>query len=360
MWFNSWIQIDQEFPSTDEVLSADCRTRRVQGDADCDILITGLIHYSGGGWRSSIASRGLTGARKPFMFTQQDVLELNRTSWTYANRRFNERKGDFAQAIQNGHGPPEPFLDILTPRPTDNILQLLCNDGREAAAISHQTGAYIHGVDFSDDAISFATRLNQHLSLTNRFTVSEVYSYLSSGTPEKYDKILLTLGSLRWLPDLPAFFNLCSRWLLASGIITVWDFHPLPQCLDEDRRLINNYPLSPTSYKRGEGVRDYVGEQFDFHMFSRRPKQSNVFHNPHPVYISEYSCAHVVTAAIATRCFALTSYIEYPFSWEEKCCSWLVATPNGCYRAPPDVPVLPLTFALQFSLLESQRPGNHV
>lgn len=293
------------------------------------------------------------------MFIQQSALELNRTSWAFANRRFNEQKGDFAQAIKSGHGLPGPFLNILAPSPTDTILQLLCNDGREAAAIAYHTGAYIHGIDFSGDAINFAIRLNQHLSLANRFTVSEAYSYLSSGTPAKYNKILLTLGSLRWLPDLPTFFDLCSRWLSTSGVLTVWDFHPFSQCLDGNRRLVNNYPLNPTSYKRDEGVRDYVGEQLDFHMFSRQAKQLEVFRNPHPVYISEYSCAHVVTAAIATRCFTLTSYIEYPFSWEEKCCPWLVAAPHGCFSAPPDIPDIPLTFSLQFSLLESHGPDNH-
>lgn len=291
---------------------------------------------------------------------RQHLIELNRVSWEYTNQRFNQRKGDYVQAIQGGQSIPNSFLNMFDPRPTDTILQLLCNDGREAAVIAYQTGAQVHGVDFSINAINFAKNLNRHLSLANDFTVAEAYSYLSSSNPFKYDKILLTLGSLRWLPDLQAFFELCSQWLLPSGVLTIWDFHPLSQCLDADRRIVKGYPFNQFSYKRDEGVRDYVGGQLDFQMFSRQQGQSDVFKNPHPVYISEYSCANVITAAIATtKSFVLTSYQEYSFSWEEKCYPWLVAAPDGCYRSPPGIPDIPLTFILQFSLLDASRDGNH-
>lgn len=284
-----------------------------------------------------------------------DTFRVNSLSWSYANQRFNRRKGDYANAIRRGRNLPQPVLNILQPGRADAILHLLCNDGREAATVTYHSGAKVDGVDFSLDAIDFARRLNSALSQHNNFTNAEAHSYLVQRATSRYNKILLTLGSIRWLPDLPAFFKLCARRLPVGGHAVIWDFHPLVHCLDEHRELTRDYPVEPRFYRRHEGVRDYVGTGPEFSLFKRNSDKQPVFRNPHPVQFSEYSCAHLIDAALSQG-FALDKFEEYSFSWEERCFTWLLGMPDGTFSSPPGSPEIPLTFAVRLIL---RHPASH-
>jgi hypothetical protein len=274
-------------------------------------------------------------------------LAQNRVSWSYAIERFNRRKGDFAAAIRRGRNLPEPVLSTLDLGPADRVLHLLCNDGREAAALSFHTGARVDGVDFADDAVEFARTLNRSLRLANTFVAAEAYAFLEREPPTRYDKMLLTPGSIRWLPDLGRFFELCSAWLAPTGTLTVWDFHPLRLCLDSDRRLVQSYPLAPRSYERDEGVRDYAAQASDYLLFDRRAETGGSFRNPHRIHITEYGLGSIISAAVAGRRLVPTRLVELGFSWEQRCFDWLAAADDGTFAAPPDQPQIPLTFLLQ-------------
>lgn len=273
-------------------------------------------------------------------------LADNQASWSYANEHFNRRKGDFAGAIRQGRNLPSQVLDTLALSRTDRLLHLLCNDGREAAALSFHTGVHVDGVDFSEEAVRFARELNTSLSLTNDFIATEAYSFLEEGPTIRYDQVLLTPGSIRWLPDLRRFFELCTNWLSVNGLLTVWDFHPLRLCLDEDRRLVHSYPLSPRAYDR-EGIRDYAERGSDYVLFDRRADASQPFRNPHSAYVTEYGLSSIVEAALACHELHLTRFAELGFSWEQRCFAWLEADSDGVFTAPGGFPEVPLTFLLQ-------------
>lgn len=280
------------------------------------------------------------------MSQYRDRLANNQASWAFANDQFNRRKGDYAEAIRRGRNLPSQVLDALALSGTERILHLLCNDGREAAALSFHAGAHVVGVDFSEEAVRFARDLNVSLSLTNDFVAAEAYSFLEQGPTNWYDRILVTPGSIRWLPDLRRFFELCINWLSPSGLLTVWDFHPLRLCLDDDRRLINSYPLSPRSYER-EGIRDYAARRKDYVLFDRCADASQPFKNPHSVYVTEYGLSNVVEAALADHEVRLTRFTELGFSWEQRCFTWHESDAQGVFAAPAGFPAIPLTFLLQ-------------
>jgi hypothetical protein len=276
-------------------------------------------------------------------------LELNRKSWDFANSRFNRRKGDYASAIRSGAIPPLPIVKLLGLAENMTVLHLMCNDGREAAMLSHHTGASFHGVDFSIDAIVFARRLNDELGLSNTFEPTELHTFLSRPASRQFDLVLLTPGSVRWLPDLTYFFSRLGNWLSAEGEVCIWDIHPLPTCLDEHGTVVRNYPIRPTSYQRTDGVRDYVGQNDDFALLNRSPDQSLHFLNPLPVWFSEYSYSHVIEAAVRSGEFQLRSFKEFSFSWEEKLVPWLTVNAGGIYSVPSPWPEVPLTYWLRFA-----------
>lgn len=281
------------------------------------------------------------------MAQYQPYLALNQASWTFANERFNRRKGDFAAAIRRGKNLPSRVCAALGLTPADRVLHLLCNDGREAAALSFHTGARVDGVDFSDDAVRFARELNLALSLSNTFVAAEAYGFLEQQPPTGYGKILLTPGSLRWLPDLGRFFELCAAGMAPGATMTVWDFHPLRLCIDDDMRLAHSYPLSPRPYEREEGIRDFAVDGADYVLFDRVPEDAPAFHNPHRVYITEYGLGSILQASLAGGALTVTRFEELGFSWEQRCFGWLEADAEGSFSAPAGVPEIPLTFLLQ-------------
>jgi cyclopropane fatty-acyl-phospholipid synthase-like methyltransferase len=93
------------------------------------------------------------------MVDLKDLLVLNHRSWAYANERFNTWKGDYAEAIRDGKTMPSRILDLIEPGPSEKILHLMCNDGREAASLTYHCGVQVDGVDFSEQAIDFAQAL---------------------------------------------------------------------------------------------------------------------------------------------------------------------------------------------------------
>lgn len=273
---------------------------------------------------------------------------MNAVSWSYANKKFNARKGDYAQRIRDGYILPGAFVDILKPSHDDRILHLMCNDGREAAALSFRYGPRLVGVDFSSEAIKFARSLNDQLRLSNNFVNAEILEYLSGATKVSHNKIMLTLGSLRWITNLDQFFLLCAARLSVGGYLILWDFHPLVQCIDHDRHVINAFPFEPRVFVRQDGVRDYTGRDDWYHLFDRIPDYSDRFVNPHPVTLAEYSCSHVITKALENEHFQLRSFAEYPFSWEERCFCWLRLSTGGVFEPRDGEPSVPATFALKF------------
>ena len=142
--------------------------------------------------------------------------DSNALSWDYANRIFNAHKADYATEIRSGVPVlPSELMDRLAPASSDHILHLMCNDGREAAYISYVSGARITGVDFSPAATEFAQRLNTDLRLSNCFVTEDVRDFLSESdlNNDRPTKVLLTLGSVRWIDDLLSFFSLACRTL---------------------------------------------------------------------------------------------------------------------------------------------------
>jgi SAM-dependent methyltransferase len=278
--------------------------------------------------------------------------ELTRSSWEYANRAFNRVKGDFAGAIRDGRQTlPDEVLEHLKLDQGSRLLHLMCNDGREAAFLSRTYGAHVVGVDFSPSAISCAESLNGELGLANDFVTGDVLAYLAHAAQQPaFDFAILTLGSLRWLEDLCGLFDGLARAVRASGELLLWDFHPLVVALGSGPKFERDYPFSATTYLRSYGVVDYVSDPAGYQLLARRADaDGTTFENPYRVRFSEYSFEALVAAAVERELWRLSAFVEYPFSWEERCLPWLVHDGCGKFVAPSPAPQVPITFLMRFT-----------
>jgi SAM-dependent methyltransferase len=279
-----------------------------------------------------------------------DSVALNARSWDYANHAFNQRKGDYVAAMGRGEEvvPPELFAE-LGPNGTDHILHLMCNDGREAAYISRISGARFDGVDFSAEAIDYARNLNTELGLSNRFTTDDVLYLLNQPAPDtSYTKVLMTLGSLRWVADIPSLLRGIHNRVAAGGLVVVWDFHPVVACLGADARWTRDYPLKSYTYHRSFGVVDYTGDPSAYRMVARNTAADSAYDNPHRVYFSEHPLSSIITAITSDSHYSLVRLREYFFSWEERCLPWLVEDRPRRWISPRGMPAIPLTFVATF------------
>ena len=92
---------------------------------------------------------------------KQDLHEANRLSWNAATVAHNSHKGDQAAFFRKGGSTLFPEeARLLGDVKGLSVLHLQCNAGQDSLSIA-RLGAEVTGVDISDEAVDFATRLSQ-------------------------------------------------------------------------------------------------------------------------------------------------------------------------------------------------------
>src|SRR5215471_9001220 len=101
--------------------------------------------------------------------SERTLREANRRSWNAATRAHNSHKGDQARYFREGGSTLRPEeLGLLGEVVGLRVLHLLCNSGQDTLSIA-RLGAEVTGVDISDEAIDFATRLAADVGIAATF-----------------------------------------------------------------------------------------------------------------------------------------------------------------------------------------------
>ncbi len=277
---------------------------------------------------------------------------MNRKSWEYANEKFNKIKGDFEEEIKSGGKilPPE-VIQELDPLKNEELVHLMCNDGREAAYIASNFESQVWGVDFSSHAIRFAKQINTNLGLNNKFIESDVFEWLNT-TDKDFDKALTTLGSIRWIYNESEYFRSVYNRLRDGGTLLIWDFHPLIKCIDGDMNVVHDYPIETFSFVREEGVHDYISDEDSYSLVSRDDDtEYSTYNNENEVYFTHHSISDLITSAIEND-FKLSAFQEYGFIWEEKYLPWLVEVSPRRFETPDQMSQIPLSFIIKLEKSE--------
>lgn len=131
---------------------------------------------------------------------------------TYCREAFG---ADFSQ---DGFSDLWQVTQILPyiPRQRDaHVLDIGCGNGKMLAYLGQQTGAYIHGFDYSRQAIQTAQRLfPEHSDFQVGFMGQQAY-------PEASFDVVISMDTLYFAPDMERFVGQVKRWLKPGGVFFV-------------------------------------------------------------------------------------------------------------------------------------------
>ena len=171
--------------------------------------------------------------------------EQNRKSWNHATVAHNSHKGNQAAFLRGGGSTLFPEeLELLGDLTHQRLVHLQCNAGQDTLSLAAR-GAIVTGVDISDEAIAFATRLSADSGIPASFERADVYDWLEAAPRGSFDRGFSSYGAVVWLSDLPAWARGIARVLAPGGRMVLMEFHPVSQL-----PLPRVAPGSPVASKR--------------------------------------------------------------------------------------------------------------
>jgi len=270
-----------------------------------------------------------------------DLLDETRRSWNLATQAHNRHKRDQAAFLRGGGStlfPEETELvgDVRSAR----LLHLLCNSGQDSLSLAGR-GAIVTGVDLSNEAIAFATRLSREANVPATFIESEAQAFLDAAEPGSFDVVFTSYGALIWIADLPRLFRGIQRVLAPGGRYVNVDFHPLVWSFDERFQLRDPYFAPGRVFD--EPVSDYVGASGAALAPSglAASAEETAYTNPHPAHSYQHPVADQLTAMLSAG-LTITTMREYPYANGCRVIGGLVEGEGRRFTTPDGVPNLPL------------------
>jgi SAM-dependent methyltransferase len=272
-----------------------------------------------------------------------DLLDETRRSWNLATQAHNRHKRDQAAFLRGGGStlfPEETALvgDVRGKR----LLHLLCNAGQDSLSFAGR-GAVVTGVDLSDEAIAFATRLSREAGVPATFVESEALAFLDRAEPGSFDVVLMSYGALIWIADLARLFRGVASVLAPGGRFVSLEFHPLVWSFDEALHLKDPY-FAP-GHVFSDPVSDYVGAAGGALSPSGHAASEGdagaAFFNPHKAHSYQHPVGELLTAVIEAG-LSIAAVREYPYANGCRINPMLVEREGRRFTTPDGVPDLPL------------------
>lgn len=279
--------------------------------------------------------------------TPADYHEANRLSWNEATLAHNSHKNDQAGFLRRGGSTLFPEeIELLGDIHGKRLVHLLCNSGQDTLSLGKR-GARVTGVDISDEAIDFATRLSTDSGIPASFHRADAYDWLATAKDrnEPFDIVFCSYGAICWLSDLDRWFAEIADVLVAGGRFVTVEFHPASMMFNE--RLELAYPYfgggKPTVWE--EGVGDYVAQAGRALAPSGFVDGVRDFKNPHTVYEFQWSLGEIMEALLKAG-FIIERFHEYPYANGAKLFDNMRETPGMRMWPPDDLPSIPLMYGI--------------
>lgn len=167
--------------------------------------------------RSSTVCYNVSMENNELLFNEGYESFYKMTQESGAFRRFcAEAFGeDFSQ---DGFSDIKQIDKILTYVPCKDdvhILDIGCGNGKMAGYLQKKTGAYIHGFDYSENAIDTAKELFKEKADFRQGLMGEI-TY-----PEESFDLITSMDSMYFAPDMNAFLLQIMGWLKKGGVFFV-------------------------------------------------------------------------------------------------------------------------------------------
>ncbi|KAF9128343.1 hypothetical protein BGW39_005152 [Mortierella sp. 14UC] len=244
--------------------------------------------------------------------------EQNRASWNEAIVAHNSHKVDQDIFFRNKGSTLYPEeIGLLGNLAGKKVCHLQCNAGQDTLSLITRLGAENPtGVDISDVAVDFATKLAKDSELQATFVRADVFEYFDTTEADQFDVVFVSYGTVGWLNDIERWGRGIHRILKPGGRIVFVEFHPV--CFIFDQDMVQTYPYSSAGEPIHEttGVSDYVafsntgGEVMPNLKFQTGVQE---FRNPHPSV--EYGWGLGDTIGSLVEAGLHVSHLkEYPYS----------------------------------------------
>lgn len=202
------------------------------------------------------------------------------------------------------------------------VAQVGCNNARELISAGRLGARHLVGFDQSAAFLAQGRELAAIAGVAVELVESDVYA-LPPRFDAQFDIVLVTVGVLGWMPELPAFCAVLARLLRPGGRLVLHEQHPITvlfEPFDPDPwRIANGYFRAEPFAEQGPILYDgSVPQDGTAHYW---------FHHP---------LGDVVTAAIDAG-LALRRLIERPDN---------ISSAEWDRYAGPESPGLPLSYAL--------------
>lgn len=260
-------------------------------------------------------------------------LDLNQKlweSWTRVNVR-----SDFydVEGFKRGDDPlDEVVLNGVGDVRGKSLLHLQCHFGLDTLSWARR-GADVVGVDFSQEAVSFARDLAREIDIDARFIQCNIYE-LSEHLNEQFDVVFTSHVVLGWLPDIRGWAETIARHLKSGGTFFIAEIHPVAWMFDEartDKTLAVEIPY----FHRDEPLMfvekgSYADPDADI--------ENKAYYWSHPL-------SDIIGSLLGAG-LTLQSFEEYPFlEWQQF--AWMEQNEKKSWMLPADVVEIPLMFSLR-------------
>jgi SAM-dependent methyltransferase len=175
-------------------------------------------------------------------------MEANRLNWDDRTAiHLRNRTGFYAiDRVKAGDNSFSGFVDAeLGDVAGQRLAPLQCHFGLDTIRLARR-GAIVTGLDFSTAAIAAARVLDAELSVPVHFVEGNVYD-ATALLDTQYDIVLVTWGSIIWLPDNHRWAKVVAELLAPGGWLYLAEGHPSTLSLDQvDGRLVALRPWRTT------------------------------------------------------------------------------------------------------------------
>ncbi|MGH1364750.1 MAG: class I SAM-dependent methyltransferase [Calditrichia bacterium] len=231
----------------------------------------------------------------------KQFTDKNRLAWEEVNERHQAVK----KHIKKQFIDDQDFLaldDNLRDRLIEldikdrSVLHLLCNDGEELMSAKRLGAGECLGVDISGTAIESARVLATALQNGVRFERSDVYDVNLEMLGKPFERAMITVGALCWLPDLNRFFAHLNSLLAENARLLIHEMHPFTQILETDFTIFPDANYFTKKTLSGAGDLDYLG---------------NTEYQGKTHYEFAYTLSDLFTVLLNNG-FAIKAFYEYP------------------------------------------------
>jgi SAM-dependent methyltransferase len=278
----------------------------------------------------------------------RDLHEDNRRSWNSATRAHNSHKGDQAAFLSSGGSTLfAEELDLLGDVVGRHLVHLQCNAGQDSLSLA-ALGAEVTGVDISDEAISFATRLSADSGIPATFVRSDLFDWFDHAATagSRFDVVFTSYGAIGWLSDLAAWGSGIAGVLRPGGRFVMVEFHPICHMYDWNWQAVDDYWMRGGQHATfDDGVGDYVkASREGLVPWGYQDGMSEVA-DPHPCHIFSWGLSDVIGALLGAG-LSIEVFREYPWS---NGCVWgtgMRELPGRRFLPPAELPAFPMMYGI--------------